>query len=192
MSFQLFDLFLFSVSTFVTLRAIELMNRVNECWDEKSVKCEQCKVQSLHSIISCLLQQQYLKALLEATEKSLMANVVEVWNNDTNTSYYEPVAQVNRSSWMSEVRTYTLLYHKKLHNYTRHEWDGSVDLDDRNVTGKWTFAGALLYSITAITTIGERLLDFLCCIHNITWILGHSLGWRSLKMSSIWFSSKGV
>lgn len=53
--------------------------------------------------------------------------------------------------WKAKVRDILENYQRMVVNATRNGYDGVEE-------NKWTFAGAFLYSLTVITTIGESRL----------------------------------
>ena len=70
-----------------------------------------------------------------------------------------------RENWTAAaskvIRKFELDVIKKAKN---EGYDGQ-DIDGTDVTSQWDFSGALLYSVTVITTIGECYFDIIqkCC-----------------------------
>ncbi|KAL3858437.1 hypothetical protein ACJMK2_013028 [Sinanodonta woodiana] len=61
-----------------------------------------------------------------------------------------------KENWSAEVNTQLLEFQREVYVAVKHDgWDGR-DKDDTGVDGdnQWSFAGALLYAVTVITTIG--------------------------------------
>lgn len=61
---------------------------------------------------------------------------------------------VNESDWAAEVANLLRQFEVEIYNITKNQrWDGRFN-DDEPLIG-WSFSGALLYAVSAITTIGN-------------------------------------
>lgn len=110
--------------------------------------------------ISSLMRNDTLeKANMTAPEMNNVslpvANIKSSMNSSTMTNN-TPTTDINRSQeeiWreiaLGMLKEYTENVYKSIH------YDGWDGREDGNGTEKWSFAGAMLYSITVITTIGK-------------------------------------
>lgn len=61
-----------------------------------------------------------------------------------------------KKEWLLRASDYLEKYRTIIHGYTTNKkWDGKTNLV--NASTRWTFPGALLYSVSAITTIGKKI-----------------------------------
>ncbi|XP_044002701.1 uncharacterized protein LOC122848588 isoform X2 [Aphidius gifuensis] len=92
---------------------------------------------------------------IEGTHSRKVGNGYDVplSRNETAILLWDLTYKVNIFSeelWKSKVNDILSGYQKKLVNAVEKGWDGTDSTDNR----QWTFAGAFLYSLTVITTIG--------------------------------------
>jgi len=60
-----------------------------------------------------------------------------------------------QTNWTAEAMFLLRNYTIAVFNATKNDgWDGDLDKRDENAKSQWSFPGALLFSITVITTIG--------------------------------------
>lgn len=86
--------------------------------------------------------------------------------------------------WKSKVNDILSGYQKKLVNAVEKGWDGTDSTDNR----QWTFAGAFLYSLTVITTIGQSLYPFYL-LNNINFylfIFSYIIGYGNSTPKTMW------
>lgn len=59
---------------------------------------------------------------------------------------------MDEKTFHRDIMTVLEDYQKIIVNFSRRGYDGT---DDKDSSAQWSFAGAFLYSLTVITTIGE-------------------------------------
>lgn len=94
------------------------------------------------------IEKRYHMELKKQVNYTRQMYAEKFWNMTLEMNPFDEVQY--RNVVMRELETYQMLFV----NFTRKGYDGFTD---EETSSQWSFAGAFLYSLTVITTIGEYL-----------------------------------